>query len=626
MTKVVGATYANLHACIPLMREVIQAKCTTRQHRQQEARDKATAEKEERKKAKAEFVQKKRKENKRKREYNPISLDTLLAEEPSPVTADVRQQQEPTAGGAGAPTVIAPTVPRAKRSDQKAEREANPEKAWVKSLISFVVRKCAGMGGRVNCPEGMPVDFAVQPAVLSSEESLRGQSPLLEPIFRSIQTELNNHVTAGFTNTATKFLTAVGRSGPERGRIKAALDNETPALQELPADVAPLVQEFRKFKQEPDKLCQLFLSWELGCQLKALRQQLVTLQNLDGTPVYPNLPCIHVMPTGGSSARFVEYTNSDMKKAVKLATGREDCTIHELFNWNAATFDAILRPKQSEGEQPKVFGLPTTISTDARDIHFRFELEVHHQCHDDDGNAVDKVLTRFGAKSKHYSIKKNKSTGIVTTVAELCAAGAIGCADAHALILDVRRILSEPTTEDTTEHKRMADHLKVTIQNSELWTAVDPGYKFIGTRSDGMSLPIGIQYGHKRNDLVPTTVQHILDEFQKLSLHNDDVDARRGNLPRWLQLHAELVRYYGRPAARAERLSRHRNKRSLMDRTVDAMLTAPNHKQYKFVAWGANYVGGKSIQGVHVAGPAKVKSVMEALAKRTLVLLGTQTL
>ena len=59
MTKVVGATYANLHACIPLMREVIQAKCTTRQHRQQEARDKATAEKEERKKVKADFVQKK---------------------------------------------------------------------------------------------------------------------------------------------------------------------------------------------------------------------------------------------------------------------------------------------------------------------------------------------------------------------------------------------------------------------------------------------------------------------------------------------------------------------------------------------------------------------------------------
>jgi hypothetical protein len=120
------------------------------------------------------------------------------------------------------------------------------------------------------------------------------------------------------------------------------------------------------------------------------------------------------------------------------------------------------------------------------------------------------------------------------------------------------------------------------IHTDGAWAALDPGYKFIGTRNDGWA--------------------------------SSD----------WVQLHGELAAYYGRPAARAQRVSRSRNKASLTDRTVHGIITAPNGKStYQMTAWGANYIGGKSMKGVHIAGPAKVKSTLAALATKTIVLLGT---
>jgi hypothetical protein len=247
-----------------------------------------------------------------------------------------------------------------------------------------------------------------------------------------------------------------------------------------------------------------------------------------------------------------------------------------LLNWNAPAFDHILRPRKKNGKPTKTFEVPpTSIVTDGDDFHIRFHTLVPFQCHDEDGKPVDKVLQW----NNNYMVMKKKDPPVMTTVAELCEAGGTGMVGAHEFLADVRRILSSTDPTNKMERK-MAQNVHRIISDDGAWAALDPGYKFVGTRNDGWALPIGLQYGTKRKKDPPKQVQEALTALQALTLHGDDVQARLTSLGKWVGLQSKLVEYYGRPVARAQRVSRSRNKASLMDRTVHGILTAPKGTTY----------------------------------------------
>lgn len=524
---------------------------------------------------------------------------------PGPATS-ATVSTTPIAGGAGhaAPPAAAPPQPPITSQTNNKECEK-----FVNTLFSFVVRKCAGQGTNVQMPAGLPEEFTVHQALLYQDEVVKGKSQLVNQMIQQLQKDTFTFTTRGFIAEVKKAVCALGTSGKQRGTIATALKYKTVSLDGLPRAAAQCIRKVRKLCDSPNKFARLFRAWELGVTMMDIRRDHNAKLDHHQKRLY-HVPPVKLVPEASSKRHFVEYSNTSIGEPFKggqLASVKD--SLGTLFNWGSPAFKGL-----EDSWDP-----PTTITTDGIGVHFRFEEPVTKQRYVD-GKPVDKVMTRYG---HHYLIEKRRDP-VMDSVAELNQSGKmVGLVNADKFLKDVRRVLTTGAADGATAQElATATALAEMLNDTKLWAANDPGYKFQTTRDDGEAVPIGLCYSNKKRKPTADETQQLQVEKQRLSLHNNNVDTWNAIIPQFIAVHSRLVDVYGSNNACVTRTGNKANRDGMLERIVDSIARKADGTPYLAIAWGANYIGGRTLAGVRVAGPTMVKAILRELSRRVLVLLG----